>query len=170
MAETATSVVHKDDVAASTESGDTAETRVTFDRSNGCERLEQRVIRFAPGRSRERRLDGRQEVLYVVSGRGRIEVEGEAHPLQPEMGVFVATGETYAVETDDPLEVVSVTAPEDGRPAAGERRVTVRFDEQPELPASSERTFKYLVNEDAGCNDITQFVGIVQPSKAPFHS
>ena len=48
--------------------------------------------------------------------------------------------------------------------------MTVRFEEQPELPASRERTFKYLVNQDAGCADITQFVGIVQPSKAPFHS
>ena len=27
-----------------------------------------------------------------------------------------------------------------------------------------------LVNEDAGCFDVTQFMGIVQPSKAPFHS
>jgi mannose-6-phosphate isomerase-like protein (cupin superfamily) len=170
MAATATSVVHTDDVTASRESGDTAETRVTFDRSNGCERLEQRVTRFAPGRSRERRLDGRQEVLYVVSGRGRIEVNREVHPLEPDMGVFVASGETYVIDSDEPLEVVSVTAPEDGRAAAGQRRVTVRVDEQPELPASSERTFKYLVNQDAGCADMTQFVGIVQPSKAPFHS
>ena len=170
MAATATSVVHTDDVTASHESGDTAETRVTFDRSNGCERLEQRVTRFAPGRSRERRLDGLQEVLYVVSGRGRIEVDGEVHPLEANMGVFVTSGETYVIESDEPLEVVSVAAPEDGRVAAGERRVTVRFDEQPELPASSERTFKYLVNQDAGCAEITQFVGIVQPSKAPFHS
>ena len=26
------------------------------------------------------------------------------------------------------------------------------------------------MNEDAGCLDVTQFLGIVQPSKAPFHS
>jgi mannose-6-phosphate isomerase-like protein (cupin superfamily) len=42
--------------------------------------------------------------------------------------------------------------------------------DQPELPASKERTFKYLVNEDAGCFDVTQFVGLVKPSKAPFHT
>ena len=48
--------------------------------------------------------------------------------------------------------------------------MTVRFADQPELDASSERTFRYLVNEDAGCFDVTQFMGIVQPSKAPFHS
>jgi mannose-6-phosphate isomerase-like protein (cupin superfamily) len=46
----------------------------------------------------------------------------------------------------------------------------VRFRDQPELEASSERSFRYLVNEEAGCYDVTQFLGIVQPSKAPFHS
>jgi mannose-6-phosphate isomerase-like protein (cupin superfamily) len=172
MAATATNVVHPDDVAASRGSGDTAETKVTFDRSNGCELLEQRVIRFEPGRSQERNLDGRQEVLYVVSGQGELELDGQRHALEPDMGVFIAPGETYAIDNSgsEPLDLVSVVAPEDRAAASGERRVTVRFAEQPELPASSERTFKYLVNEDAGCFDVTQFVGIVQPSKAPFHS
>jgi mannose-6-phosphate isomerase-like protein (cupin superfamily) len=172
MAATATSVVHADDVSASRTSGDTAETRVTFDRSNGCELLEQRVIRFDPGRSQERLLDGRQEVLYVVSGRGRVYVDGEPHALEPDMGVFIAPAETYAIENPgpDPLDLVSVVAPEDRAAAHSERRVTVKFRDQPELSASPERTFKYLVNEDAGCFDVTQFVGIVQPSKAPFHS
>ena len=172
MAATATRVVQTDDVPASRTSGDTAETRVTFDRSNGCELLEQRVIDFHPGRSQERRLEGRQEVLYVVSGRGRLHLDGDAYDVEPDMGVFIAPGEAYAIENPGPgpLHVVSVVAPEDRTTAAGERRVTVPFADQPELPASSERTFKYLINGDAGCFDVTQFVGIVQPSKAPFHS
>jgi mannose-6-phosphate isomerase-like protein (cupin superfamily) len=172
MAATATNVVHTDDVTASRENGDAAEIRVTFDRSNGCELLEQRVVRFEPGRSHERSHDGRQEVLYVVSGRGELELDGERHELTPDMGVFVASGETYAVDNPGPADIVavSVVVPEDHAPAHDGRRVTVRFDEQPELPASTERTFKYLVNQDAGCRDVTQFVGIVQPSKAPFHS
>ena len=172
MTAAATLVVHRDGVAPSREQGDTAQVRVTFDRSNGCERLEQRVIRFGPGRSREQNLGSRQEVLYVVSGHGELELDGERHPLEPDMGVFVAAGQTYAVDNPGPdaLEVVSVVAPADRGPARDARRVTVRFDEQPELVASTERTFKYLVNEDAGCYDMTQFVGVVQPSKAPFHS
>jgi mannose-6-phosphate isomerase-like protein (cupin superfamily) len=171
MAATATNVVHPDDVPASRESGDTAETRVTFDRSRGCELLEQRVVRFDPGRSTSRTLGDSQEVMYVVSGRGELELDGERHDLEPDTGVFVAAGETYAIVNPgpDPLDVVSVVTPAD-QGADGDRRVTVRFADQPELPASTERTFKYLVNQDAGCLDVTQFVGIVQPSKAPFHS
>ena len=168
MAAASQSVVHPDEVEPRREGS--AEVRTTFHSGNGCERLEQRVVRFPPGRSDERTLDGRQEILYVVSGRGTLEVNGERHPLGPDTGVFVARDETYVVEADDTLTVVSVVTPADRSPGTGERKVTVRFADQPELDASSVRTFRYLINEDAGCSDVTQFLGIVQPSKAPSHS
>jgi mannose-6-phosphate isomerase-like protein (cupin superfamily) len=171
MAATATNVVQTDDVPVTREDGDTAEVKVTFDSSNGCELLEQRVISYGEGRSSERTLSGRQEVLYVVSGHGELDLEGTRHRLEPDMGVFVSDGESYVVENPGPeaVEIVSVVAPYE-RPSGGDRKVTVRFADQPEMPASTERTFKFLINQDAGCADVTQFVGIVQPSKAPFHS
>ena len=172
MAAVKSFVVDEAEVEPVREEGDTASVRVTFDASNGCERLEQRVLRFAPGRSRERTLADRQEVLYVVAGGGQLHLAGKTHELEPETGVFIAPGETYEVECSGPGELlaVSVVAPEDRERASVDRKVTVRFADQPELPASSERTFRYLVNEDAGCFDVTQFLGIVQPSKAPIHS
>ncbi|HEX6662966.1 MAG TPA: cupin domain-containing protein [Gaiellaceae bacterium] len=172
MAAVKTFVVDEADVEPVREEGDTASIRVIFDASNGCDRLEQRVVRYAPGRSRERTLTASQEVMFVVAGSGELDLGGEGHDLAPETAVFVAPGETYTVENPGPAEllVVSVVAPEDRAEAAGERKVTVRFADQPELPASSERTFRYLVNEDAGCFDVTQFLGNVQPSKAPMHS
>src|SRR5215217_5503002 len=99
MAAVKTFVVDEADVEPFREDGDTASVRVAFDASNGCERLEQRVIRFAPGRSRERTLAGRQEVLYVVAGSGQLHLAGETYALEPETGVFIAPGETYAVES-----------------------------------------------------------------------
>jgi mannose-6-phosphate isomerase-like protein (cupin superfamily) len=172
MAAVTSYVVEGDDLEPVREDGDTATVRVAFDAANGCERLEQRLIGFEAGRSAERTLAGRQEVLFIVSGRGRLQLEGDMYELEPEMGVYLAPGETYAVENDGPeeLRVLSVVAPEDRAEATGARKVTVRFADQPELDASEERTFRYLVNEDTGCFDVTQFVGIVQPSKAPFHS
>ncbi len=172
MAAVTTFVVDEADVEPVREDGDTASIRVAFDASNGCDRLQQRVISFGPGRSNERTLDGLQEVLYVVAGRGRLHLDGVAHELEPGTGLFIAPGETYAVENPQPeeLRVVSVLAAEDRAEARGARRVTVRSDDQPELEVSGERSFRYLVNEDAGCFDVTQFMGIVQPSKAPMHS
>ena len=87
-------------------------------------------------------------------------LDGAGHQLGPQVGAFVAPGEEYEVENagDDDL-VVSVTAPL-GEAGIGEnRRVTVPYADQPPLPASPNREFRYLVNQDAGCLDITQFVG-----------
>jgi len=68
-----------------------------------------------------------------------------------------------------PLVVVSVLAPQERGPGPN-RKVVVRFVDQPELRADAKRTFRYLVNEEAGCPDVTQFVGIVEPCRAPDHS
>ena len=150
---------------------DTAETRITFDRARGCERLEQRVIRYGAGRSVTRANADAQEILYVVSGAGTLHLDGVPHELEPDAGVFVASGETIEIENPgpDPIVVVSVLAPEERTPGA-DRKVVVRFAEQPELRADAKRTFRYLVNEAAGCADVTQFVGIVEPCRAPDHS
>lgn len=172
MAAVTSFVVDENDLEPLRQDDDTATVRVAFDAANGCQLLEQRVIRFGPGRSAERKLAGQQEVMYIVEGQGRLHLGGKTHELESNMGVFLAPGETYSVENAGPqdLHVLSVLAPEDRADAAGERKVTVRFDDQPELEASVERSFRYLVNEDVGCFDVTQFMGIVQPSKAPFHS
>ena len=159
------SVVHPDEVEP--RRAGSAEVRTTFDDRNGCERLEQRIVHHAVGRTEIPARAGTQDVMYVVTGRGRLELRGEQHPLEPGMGVFIPAGEAYVVEVDERLELLSVLSEGSG----GEpRKITVRFEDQPELEASEERSFRYLINEDAGCRDVTQFLGIVQPSKAPFHS
>lgn len=165
-------VVAAGDVVGERRPGDTALVTTTIGREQGCERLEQRLIRFAPGRSEERRLEGLDDVLYVVSGHGILLLDGQAHPLEPETGAFVAAGETAAVENPGPedLVVVSVLAPASPEGPGPARRVTVAFDGQEELRADDKRTFRYLVNQDAGCREVTQFVGIVEPCRAPDHS
>jgi mannose-6-phosphate isomerase-like protein (cupin superfamily) len=164
MAAATKNVVHPDEVAPRHEGG--AEIRTTFDSSNGCERLEQRVVRYS-ARTDVSLRPGTQEVFYVASGRGVLELGGERHALEAGTGAFVPAGAAYVVEPDEPLEVVSVLTE---APEVEAHKVTVRFEDQPELEASEERQYRYLVDEDAGCADVTQFLGIVQPSKAPFHS
>jgi mannose-6-phosphate isomerase-like protein (cupin superfamily) len=48
--------------------------------------------------------------------------------------------------------------------------VTVRHADRPAQPASPNREFRLLVHEDTGCPDLTQFVGVIPPGKAGFHS
>src|SRR5262249_18459642 len=157
------SVVHPAEVEPRREGN--LDVRTTFDNTNGCERLEQRVVRIGRGPGPERRLAGRQEILYVAAGHGTLHLGGDTHVLEPDMGVYIARDETYSIEADDELTIISVVTRADADSAQGRRKVTVRFADQPELDATSVRTFRYLVNEDAGCSDVTQFLGIVQPRK-----
>jgi mannose-6-phosphate isomerase-like protein (cupin superfamily) len=168
MAAVDTFVVDEAEVEPAREDGDTASERLTFQ----VEHLEQRVIRFATGRSHDRTAESRHELLYVVSGSGELELDGERHALEPGTAAFVAPGETWSIDNAGPGELllVAVSATADLAVDDGRRKRTIRFDDQAEHTASVERTFRYLVNEDAGCMDVTQFMGIVQPSKAPFHS
>jgi mannose-6-phosphate isomerase-like protein (cupin superfamily) len=164
-------VVFEGDVPAQHAPGDTASARVTIDGDAGSEQLIQQVIRFARGWSQPRGSDVDQEVLYVVSGWGMLSMDDDVYDLEPGTGVYVVAGERYRIENPGPetLLVVSVLTPQREAPPAA-RRVTTRFEDQPELRADENRTFRYLVNQDAGCHDVTQFVGIVQPCRAPDHS
>lgn len=160
------------DVPAVSDPGDTAATRVTIDDRVGAEHLTQRVISFGRGVSQPRKAESRDEIGYVLSGSGTLHLEGDSYPLEPDMGFYVRAGERFTIENDrhDDLEVVSVTAPE---PAEGElpenRKVTVRVADQKVLPAGKDREFRFVINPDAGCTDVTQFVGWIPPGRAPTH-
>jgi mannose-6-phosphate isomerase-like protein (cupin superfamily) len=151
--------------------GDTATTRVTIGPGFGCEALEQRVIRFAPGRSRQRGGGAREELLFTVSGSATLRLGGTAHALEPETGVVVPPGERYEVENEGPDELVLVSvlglAPE--RDEERPEPVAVRLAEQPAHPAGKDREFRYVANEELGCRTVTQFVGSIPPGRAKPH-
>lgn len=146
----------------------TATTRVMATSAN----LEQRIVRYEAGRSAARRLEGRHEVLFVVAGRGSIAIDGHRHGLEPDTGVYLAAGDTYEIQNPgpEPLKVVSVSAPEEHPASPDPARRTVRYADRQPLPASPDREFRYLVNQDLGCPDVTQFVGIIPPGRAAMHS
>ena len=164
-------VVPEGELEAHTDEGDTASRVVAIDSKGGSELLELHVGQYAQGRSRSRPLEGVQELMYVVSGRGTVVVGGRAHDLEPGTAVYVVAGESYEVENPAPerLLIVSATAPQTNGTARPKRRI-VRFADQPSLAASGDREFRYLVTEEVGCNDLTQFFGEIAPGRAPEHS
>jgi mannose-6-phosphate isomerase-like protein (cupin superfamily) len=166
-----TFVLDEADVEGSRVEGDTALEKRVLDRHTGSRLLEQRVTRYGPGRSLPRLDEQRDELLYAVVGFGTLELEGEPHDFETESGAYVRAGETYVIDNPGPddLLVVSTTVPVENvyRPP---REVIVRLSDRPELRADDKRTFRYLVDEQAGCMDATQFMGIVQPCRAPDHS
>ena len=136
---------------------------VAFSPQNGSERLEQSLLRLAPGHHRRQLNRRHQEVLYVASGSGTFVLDGREHVLEPDAGVLALPGEAYEIEAEEELELVSVLAPADGE--IERRRVVSRFAECEEGRADENRTFRVLHD-----GELTQFVGLVEPCRAPDHS
>ncbi len=96
----------------------------------------------------------------------------EEHALEPDTAAYVASGEEYELENHGPEElvVIVVEAPQENGASIESSPRTVRYADQPALEAGADREFRYLVNQDVGCLDVTQFVGLIPPGHAPAHS
>ena len=103
----------------------------------------------------------RQEILYVLTGNGTLELAGETHALEPDAGILLLPGEDYAIVGD--LRLVAVDAPAEGE--IERERVVSRFADREEERADEKRTFRVLHQ-----GELTQFIGIVEPCRAPDHS
>ena len=165
-------VVHEEELQANARNGDTAARAVAIDSSNGSSILELHLARYGPGRSSPHTLEGVQEIMYAVSGKGSLTVAGESHELNPGTAVYLTAGETYEIDNSgsEELMIVSATAPQSIDDAQAPTARTVRYDDQPTLPASGDREFRYLVTDEVGCKDATQFFGVIAPGRAPDHS
>jgi mannose-6-phosphate isomerase-like protein (cupin superfamily) len=165
-------VVHEEELQADAQNGDTAARAVAIDSSNGSSVLELHLARYGPGRSSPHTLEGVQEIMYAVSGKGSLTVAGESHELEPGTAAYLTAGESYEIDNPGPevLLIVSATAPQDAEDAQTPTARTVRYADQPTLLASGDREFRYLVTDEVGCKDATQFFGVIAPGRAPDHS
>jgi mannose-6-phosphate isomerase-like protein (cupin superfamily) len=102
-----------------------------------------------------------QEILYVLSGHGTLHLDEQEYRLEPNVGVLLLPDEQYALDGD--LRWISVVAPAEGEIAR--ERVVSRFADRDEERADAKRTFRVLHQ-----GELTQFVGIVEPCRAPDHS
>ena len=129
-----------------------------------CAEFEQRLLRFEP-QDAARADDNRDELLYVLAGRGRVTVGGETHDLETSTAVFVARGTAWSVDQADGLCVLSVLV-EDPLPA-GATHAVIGTGERG--AATAGREFDLFAHPDNGCASVTQFVGHIPPGRAPDH-
>jgi mannose-6-phosphate isomerase-like protein (cupin superfamily) len=162
-------IVDEADLGGARPGGDTLSVKVTIGSAQGSQRLEQRILRFATGRAQPRRNVEQDDTMYVVAGRGRVELGGVVYDLQPDTSVFVGADEQAVFQNQGPedLVLVSVLSPA-GR--GDTRALVTRMRDRPEQRADAKRTFRVLVDTEAGCPGLTQFVGFVEPYRAPDHS
>lgn len=153
------------------------------DRTTGARALSLRVLEFAPGRSPVLANESCDEVLFVLEGRGHVLLDGEAHAVGPETGVYLRPGVTLTAENPGPgpLTMVSSRCPDPGphavaEPAAplpltprGGRSPVVRLADL-EAEKTQERWCRVLIDDTLGSAQVTQFVSGIPPGRAPDHS
>lgn len=104
--------------------------------------------------------DGRDEVLYVLEGAGRVSIGGEEHDLRPGVALFVSRGTRWSASGD--AKAISVLIHE---PDPSEGHAVVDLGEAEHGTATAGRSF--LLGPD--CPSVTQFVGLIPPGRAPDH-
>lgn len=124
----------------------------------------QRLLHFGES-GEERRDDERDEVLYVLEGSAIARVGGEAEPLEPGTGMFVARGTPWRVESAEGLLLLSVLV-EEPLPATASHAVIASGARG---AATAGREFTLLSHPENGCESVTQFVGYIPVGRAPDH-
>lgn len=153
--------------------------RVPVDASVGCRNLMQVVVTLPPGEVTRLGSDTSEGVLYVAAGRGTARLDSSDLPIEQGTGVFAPAGLLLELAADDELVFVAVLSPPpaSARPwglsvasAQGRRPAVLRERDQEPLPAGDDRTFKLMIDPRVGCRNVTQFVGSIERSRAPFHT
>jgi mannose-6-phosphate isomerase-like protein (cupin superfamily) len=162
-----------DELNAPARQGDQLTSRATLGPHVGCTVLEQHVLELAPGGSAPRSAGEREEVLFVLSGRGGLRLGGGEHALEPESGAYLAPGESYELHNpgDEPLRLVAVSIPDPAPPGAatGERAVVRRLADQAAQEATTQREFRIVADPASGLRSATHFVGYIPTARAPDH-
>jgi mannose-6-phosphate isomerase-like protein (cupin superfamily) len=148
--------------------------RPTLGTQTGFEALEQAVLELEPGRSQEIEIGAVEETLFVLAGRGSIHVGDQVHELEPEVGLYLPPGSTFALENPGPetlrLIAVRVPNPEPTGQAVGSSEPAVRRLADQELEsATTEREFRIVADPDSGLRSATHFVGYIPIGRAPDH-
>ncbi|MEW6208618.1 MAG: cupin domain-containing protein [Acidobacteriota bacterium] len=144
----------------------------------GARDIAQSVSLYSQGLAPSRRNPVSEETLYILRGSGRCNIDGRRYKLRSGTAVYIPPAAAYQIEAEEEMEIVSVCCPEEERAETDvtifERetddapRLTIDESEREAIPVS-DRTFKYLINSDVGCQRITQFLGVIPPGRAPVH-
>ena len=122
-----------------------------------------------------------EEVVYVLDGEGEAWRGDAPEPIKTGDSVSIPAGVEHAFRnpTPRPLRLVGAMAPviDPGEIVAIDRSprpvpVMPRPTREDDVPAAlmGERSFRVLAGPRTGCQEITQFTGVIPPGRAPLHA
>jgi len=151
--------------------------RLPISKAMGARDIAQTVSVYGEGLSPARRNPTAEEVLYVASGDGACLIDGHRYQLAQGTAVYVPPASICQIDSSGELVIVSVRCPDDDSetvqavaalPLDTKPLRTLRAADQKSIP-TGDRTFKLLINQDAGASRVTQFIGVIPPGRAPMH-
>jgi mannose-6-phosphate isomerase-like protein (cupin superfamily) len=150
---------------------DALAVREVIDDSVGCAQFSLRLLRAEPGCAAARDTGAAEELLFVVSGRGRLTTADGEHDLEPEAGALLRDGERYELANDGPqdLLIVAVALHEPLPGEAASKTPLSRLADQAPQSATGDRQFRIVFDPGNGCPSATQFVGYIPVGAAPPH-
>jgi mannose-6-phosphate isomerase-like protein (cupin superfamily) len=124
--------------------------------------------------------DGRHTVLFVIEGKGDVEIGDRRFALEPLTGIYVRPSEAYRVHNKSgaPLKFFISNGPGsedlvlmDAMPPAFEAQFPDRLAsvDPSQRHKMAERYYQMLVNREHGSTVVTQFIGNIPLSKAEPH-
>ena len=151
---------------------DALAVRAVIDDSVGCTEFSLRLLRAEPGARATRGTGAAEELLFVLSGRGRLIAADGEHDLEPEAGALLREGERYELANEGPEDLLIVAValhePLPGEASAARTRLS-RLADQAAQSATGERQFRIVFDPGNGCPSATQFVGYIPVGAAPPH-
>lgn len=140
-----------------------------------AEAMTQHMLTIPSGRHDLLATENHDQLFYVLTGQGSIQVRDRVAALVPGTAALVPAGEAWTV-TSEGLQLSCVRVPAPGLPAAaaqwqqpGNWTLTNQLGEQARLAATSDREFEVLYDNTKGCGGATQFVGFIPQTGAPEH-
>jgi mannose-6-phosphate isomerase-like protein (cupin superfamily) len=100
------------------------------------------------------------ELVFVLTGSGRADIDGEECPLRPGISLFIPAGTSWTAAGGAQAISVLVHEPDPGRGPA-----VVDCEEVAKAEATAGRQFVL----GAPCGSATQFIGLIPPGRAPDH-
>ena len=136
-------------------------------------RSQQAVLECAPGQRAAISVPGDvEETLFVLEGEGRLHIPGEAHELEPEVGIYLPPGSTFELENPGAGHAAPRrgprSRPQPGPPTPGQpSRRLERPGAWSRPPPSA--SFGSSPTPATGLRSATHFVGYIPTERAPDH-
>jgi mannose-6-phosphate isomerase-like protein (cupin superfamily) len=139
-------------------------------KETGADAISLRILEFETGVSPVLQNHECDEVLYVLEGSCTVVIDSDAYEVGPETGIYVQPGQTWIVENPGPdvVRLVSSQTPAPAASAPEQVLPIVRLADRRALP-TADRWYRVLVDQEAGSEQVTQFVGSIPPGRAPDH-